>query len=478
MRGEPDVREQAWRRPRTLVVAVVALVAVALVVVWVRQSGPTVASPAPEPVGLWTSSDLPADVAEDDTRDVTLGTVFTVEAPGTVTGIQFFRVEGNRGPHDVTLATAGGRVLAEATIGRTLQPGWTTVDLDAPVPVDPSTSYVASYRAPAGRYSVEPNAFSDDSPLVRRGITAWGSRFRYAGEQTQPGWRDSSYFVGPLYLADGAPVEDGAAPPPGPDESARGEWPGPDDTGVPDGEELSPYQGPTTITEPGTVIDAKLVEDSLVIEAPDVVIERSRVEGTVLADSSDASVRIVDSEVDGGPGPAPAVGYHRVTVLRSEIVGGQHSVLCGDQCVVRDSWLHDQALPSGVEYHNNAFISNGGSGVVLEGNRLSCTPEDNGADGGCSTNLSLFGDFEPIDDVQIVGNLFEATPGGYCGSFGWNEDKRFGTASGVVVTDNVFERGETGACGEFGPVTSFAGGPGSSWSGNRWTGGAPVEPAG
>ena len=79
---------------------------------------------------------------------------------------------------------------------------------------------------------------------------------------------------------------------------------------------------------------------------------------------------------------------------------GRYSVHCGSGCLVEDSWLHEQFNPDGEAAHNNAFLSNGGSHMVIRHNMLHCTPKLNDTDGGCTADLSLFGDFGPIRDVR------------------------------------------------------------------------------
>ena len=258
----------------------------------------------------------------------------------------------------------------------------------------------------------------------------------------------------------------------------RGQWPNASNTGVPSGVSLTSYGGPMKITQDGAVIDAKEIRGTIVIAASDVTIKRSKIMGRIDADQGGASVTVVESEIDAGREQAPGVGFSNVTVLRSNIHGGQHSVLCGDNCRVESSWLHDQYLPSNDDWHTNAYLSNGGSNVVLVGNTLQCTPPDNGVTGGCTADASFFGDFEPIKNVTIDGNLFKSTPGGYCGTFGYNRSKPYGTqASGITVVNNVFEHGSGGKCGYWGPVTGFPSGSGNSWANNRWVDGGSIAPS-
>jgi hypothetical protein len=252
-------------------------------------------------------------------------------------------------------------------------------------------------------------------------------------------------------------------------------WPGSHNTGVPDGVELKNYESSCTLTTPGQVIDSRIFDCEVLVRAPGVHITRSRM-GRVDVDGPDASVVIEDSSIDGGEYYGPAVGLGRFTLRRVEVVGAQHGAMCSASCLVEDSWLHDQYLPPDQPWHLNAVISNGGSDIVIRHSTLSCDPPVNAADGGCTADVSFFGDFSPISDVLVERNLLRATPGGFCGSFGHNPQKPFGTdPARVVVRDNVFEKGVDGKCGVFGAATSFlATGQGNEWVGNRWDDGSPM----
>jgi hypothetical protein len=246
---------------------------------------------------------------------------------------------------------------------------------------------------------------------------------------------------------------------------------------VPEGTTLTPYAGPCVVTEAGTEIDAAQVDCDLVVRAADVRITRSATRRIEVGEPP-ASVVVEDTDVDAGAWVGGAVAFGSFTLRRVDVRGGQHSVQCEQACVVEDSWLHDQSLPPDEPRHLNAFISNGGNDMVVRHNVLSCDRPVNAVDGGCTADLSLFGDFGPVTDVTIEDNLFRATTGGYCGSFGHNPGKEFGeAATGIVVRGNVFERGETGMCGVYGAVTSFNGeGTGNEWTDNTWDDESPVQP--
>src|SRR5262249_20057271 len=126
-------------------------------------------------------------------------------------------------------------------------------------------------------------------------------------------------------------------------------WPGPNNTGVPAGTALTTYTGPSTITVANTVIDSKIINcTDFNIQAPNVVIKNSKVNchiwlDTDLTGSSDWSLTVEDSEVDGGAVDLPAIGTANFTVIRTNIHGGHNGLQCDvpmRYCVLKDSWIH------------------------------------------------------------------------------------------------------------------------------------------
>jgi hypothetical protein len=272
--------------------------------------------------------------------------------------------------------------------------------------------------------------------------------------------------------------------PAGRNRATPGAPPDADSTGVPPGTELAPYAGPCTITETVVLsaVDATGVCPAIVVQAPGVRIESSRVprvESTATQVDPTYSVEVVDSEVVAGKWIGGAVWGSNLTVRRTDVTGGQHSVHCGTSCVVEDSWLHDQFNPPGEAAHNNAFISNGGTDMVVRHNTLHCTAELNPTGGGCTADLSLFGDFEPIGDVRVEDNLFKAnaSSASYCAYGGHAPGKPYPDATGVVFAGNVFERGANKMCGVYGPITSFdPTATGNEWRDNTWDDGTELMP--
>ncbi|MRK00840.1 DUF4082 domain-containing protein [Aeromicrobium sp. S22] len=128
----------------------------------------TTARPAPAPgvcpCSLFTDSTVPTLLQDADTVAVTLGVRFASDSAGTITGVKFYKGPNNTGTHTGTLWTTSGTKLAEGTFTGESSSGWQTLTFTQPVEIAKDTEYIASYRAPAGRYSATPGGFSADRP--------------------------------------------------------------------------------------------------------------------------------------------------------------------------------------------------------------------------------------------------------------------------------------------------------------------------
>jgi hypothetical protein len=246
---------------------------------------------------------------------------------------------------------------------------------------------------------------------------------------------------------------------------------------------LSAYTGPCTIQTANYAIknaDVRAKCGELLIQTTGVTIDNSRlprVESTYGDGAS--SVKITNSNVEAGNWVEGAVWGYNITLDRSEVTGGQHSVHANDNVTVTNSWLHSQYNPDGQSYHNNAFITNGGSNMVVRHNTLHCTAILNSTDGGCTADVSLFGDFEPVQNVTIDNNLLKANNSSisYCAYGGYQPAKAYPVSTGIKYTNNVFERGANNKCGVYGPVTSFqTTATGNIWSNNTFEDGALINP--
>lgn len=281
-------------------------------------------------------------------------------------------------------------------------------------------------------------------------------------------------------MTDARPTADADLPPTG--------WPGPTTTGVPPGTTLTPYAGACLITTAGTVIDGKTVDCDLEIHAANVVIENSKVNGLVFLDADlpgadQWSFTLQDSEVNGGPVQRAVVSDGNMTVLRSNIYGGETAVHCSENavsCVVRDSWLHGQYLPDDQPWHLGGFQSNGGTGIEIRHNSIVCDHAANSIGEGCTGDLNLIPDFAVVSNATIDDNRFGANlDASFCTYGGDKSTSPYPKADHVAYTNNVFARGTNQLCGTYGPVAGFdVNGTGNQWVNNTWEDdGSPVEPA-
>jgi hypothetical protein len=136
-----------------------------------------------------------------DGAAVTVGVKFTSDVAGNVTGIRFYKAATNTGVHVGSLWSASGSLLASATFTSESASGWQTVTFANPVQIDPGTTYVASYFAPNGHYSVNSGAFAsgvDNAPLhALANSTSADGVFTYGGASAFPAssYNSSNYWV-------------------------------------------------------------------------------------------------------------------------------------------------------------------------------------------------------------------------------------------------------------------------------------------
>ena len=482
---------------------------------------------------IWSDSATPKTPADPDTAKTTLGVEFSSGVSGKVTGIRFYKSAKNTGTHTGQLWTAGGKLLSQVTFSNETGSGWQVARLSTPVSISASTKYVASYTAPKGRYADDTYALKPTSPKVTKDLTAWKGVYSYGSTMPSDTWRSSNYFVDVLFAPDtgsttstgstaptttspspAAPSTSSApspsaptttsAPAPAPTTTtsppttttsspsptgttsspaaSSGAFPNASNTGVPAGTSLSAYTGPCTITTPGTVIDAKTINCDLLIRAAHVTISRSKITGSVATEdnSTGYSFTISDSNVDAGNQPGTGIGSVNFTAVRVHVTGGNRSIYCWHDCVIRDSYVHGQFRDSSGVYHESGIRMS--ENTTLRHNTILCDAPDVPPDAGCSADLTGYGDFGPVQNNIIDNNLFKASTGGACAYGGSSGGKPYsGGANNVKFTNNVFEHSEpwqtSGNCGYWFSITDFnKSAPGNVWSGNVWDNGGAVNP--
>jgi len=150
---------------------------------------------------MWNSSTTPATVDSGDTDAVELGVRFTATTNGYVTGVRFYKSAANTGTHTASLWTSGGQLLARATFVNETASGWQEVLFDTPIAITAGTTYVASYHAPNGRYSVDRNYFSRAITAGSLRVPAGGGVYSYGSSSSFPSgsYQGSNYWVDVLF---------------------------------------------------------------------------------------------------------------------------------------------------------------------------------------------------------------------------------------------------------------------------------------
>jgi hypothetical protein len=131
------------------------------------------------PCSLYTDSTVPGVLRVTENSGVTLGVRFSSTQAGTISGLRFYKNADNTGEHVGTLWSATGQVLATATFGAESTAGWQTVNFATPVDIAANTVYVATYRAPTGRYSATVGEYSSAYSHGPLQVAASGGTYTY-----------------------------------------------------------------------------------------------------------------------------------------------------------------------------------------------------------------------------------------------------------------------------------------------------------
>lgn len=116
---------------------------------------------------------VPPSLADFDTVGINLGTKFSSSVSGTVTGIRFYRNEGDNASHVGTLYSISGDTLASAIFEDGTDAGWQAAIFDTPFSLEAEVDYIASVWYEAGNYPYQQHFF--DTDYVNGNFTAKNS---------------------------------------------------------------------------------------------------------------------------------------------------------------------------------------------------------------------------------------------------------------------------------------------------------------
>ena len=196
----------------------------------------------------------PSTVDSGDNGSVTLGMKFQTDFSGSATGVRFYKATANTGTHVGALWTAGGTLLAQATFTNETATGWQHVLFSSPVTLTADTTYVVSYLAPNGNYSVTGGGFAsaiDNPPLHGlSNATSANGVFAYGGSSTFPtsSWNAGNYAVDVMFQPAAAPGTPTGVSATAGSAAANVSWTAPSTGGPPTSYKITPYIGATAQT--------------------------------------------------------------------------------------------------------------------------------------------------------------------------------------------------------------------------------------
>jgi hypothetical protein len=212
------------------------------------------ASAAATPEATLQDFATPATVDSNDTNGVELGMKFNTDFAGQATGVRFYKATANTGTHVGSLWSAGGTRLAQVTFANETASGWQSATFATPVTLTPGTTYVVSYNAPNGHYSVTSGGLStgDDNPPLHaladtvspNGVFGYGP----AGTFPTGSFNASDYGVDVLFDPAKAPGTASGVTATAGSGSATVSWTAPSTGGPVSSYKITPYVGTTAQT--------------------------------------------------------------------------------------------------------------------------------------------------------------------------------------------------------------------------------------
>lgn len=152
---------------------------------------------------------------------VEVGSKFTSDQTGYITGVRFYKGSLNTGPHTGEVWTNTGTLLATATFTNETASGWQQVNFSNPVAVTAGQVYVVSYHTDSSYFAFTPNGLSSELTngplhLLANGTSGADGVFNYSYNTVFPtqGYESGSYWVDAVFSTGASVPASPASPPP------------------------------------------------------------------------------------------------------------------------------------------------------------------------------------------------------------------------------------------------------------------------
>lgn len=376
---------QIFSRPRNIVVLILAM---ALIISGAIAFGSARASAA-SPTTIWGNSKPSGVQLDKDQSGAELGTTFTPAVDGQVSAIKFFKLAGQTGVHTGSIWAPDGRRIAAVSFTKESASGWQTAALAKRVTLKGGTSYVVSYRVPAGgRYATTVNFSGASTSSVLAVSNRNSGVFSYGTSESHPRstWRSSQYWADVTFIP-GAPRGSGESAPtptksgtptPAPTPTATATAT-PTPTSTPS---ATRTPSPTTTVAPTTPPSAGGFPTRSSAGLPSGWQPKTQVTGdyyvrtagTVVSDLSITNGRIIIQ--------APNVTLQRIKSAGSYVLNGQGST-CYPNLLVEDSEFtplgtttdqDDPVIQFGGYTAKNIVIDGVPEGLRVGGSDINCGP--------------------------------------------------------------------------------------------------------
>jgi hypothetical protein len=155
-------------------------------------------APPPAAISIWPENPTPG-FESGSNKPLEVGIQFKTTVAGSVTGVRFYKGNGNTGTHTGNLWSASGTLLASATFTSETASGWQQANFSAPIPLTIGTTYLISYWCPTGDFSVTrpytwPHTLGPLTAIL--GVYQYGTASIFP---SQPGYQTSNYWADVIF---------------------------------------------------------------------------------------------------------------------------------------------------------------------------------------------------------------------------------------------------------------------------------------